>query len=350
MNRNSVGSKLVLGSILGGLALGAEAAENRDWTRTMSISGVVEVEANMGTEDTVDVSGVALATVEIGIETQINENVSAQVVMLHEDPDTWEVDTGTITMKTDMVDVLGGRQYVPFGAFESHMVSDPLTLELAETREAAFLFSTDMGPLSASFYVFNGDSIDTSGEDTLSQYGASVSYSSESESMNYGVGFDYISSFADSDGLQDALDFAGGTTLTSYVAGYAVHGRLEMGDLSVFGEYVTAMDKFDPLEIAHNGGGATPSAMGVEVGYKLGDDTVAAGYQHTAQALALGLPEYRFLFAYSFSPADRTTVSVEYMQTQQYSSSVDGELLAGGAFVGSGNSDSMITVQMAVEF
>ena len=58
-----------------------------------------------------------------------------------------------------------GKIYVPFGNFESHFISDPLTLELGETRESAVKvgFANDMFDLCMA--VFNGDINETDEDD-----------------------------------------------------------------------------------------------------------------------------------------------------------------------------------------
>ena len=67
----------------------------------VSLSGLIEVEANVGDNfKGDDESDVALATVELGIDAQINEWVSGHILLLWEEDDTEpiDVDEGTITI------------------------------------------------------------------------------------------------------------------------------------------------------------------------------------------------------------------------------------------------------------
>ncbi|MBW1959235.1 MAG: LbtU family siderophore porin, partial [Deltaproteobacteria bacterium] len=119
------------------------------WADKITLSGVIEAEAgyedydydNPATNDE-DSSDITLATVELGVDVDITKHVKGHVLFLWEEDDTEpvDVDEGFITL--DGADVVPlylnvGKLYVPFGNFESHFISDPLTLELGETRESA---------------------------------------------------------------------------------------------------------------------------------------------------------------------------------------------------------------------
>ncbi|MEE8300436.1 MAG: LbtU family siderophore porin [Desulfatiglandales bacterium] len=139
------------------------------------LSGLIEVEASSEAIDHVDPavddersSDIVLATVELGVDADIAKHVKGHILFLFEEDDTEpiEVDEGIISI--DGEDVLplylnAGTMYVPFGRFESHFISDPLTLELGETRESAVLggFANDWVELSLG--TFNGDIDETGG-------------------------------------------------------------------------------------------------------------------------------------------------------------------------------------------
>ncbi|MFC1498503.1 LbtU family siderophore porin [Verrucomicrobiota bacterium] len=128
----------------------------------ISVGGLIEVEAFAGKEDGETVSDIVLTTFELGIEAELNEWVQGRALLLWEEDGTEPVDLDEAMI------VLGGNEafpaylkvgkiYVPFGTFNSHFISDPLTLELAETRESAVLagFASDLLDISAG--AFNGD-------------------------------------------------------------------------------------------------------------------------------------------------------------------------------------------------
>ena len=120
-----------------------------------------------------------LATMELGIDAEVNEYVSGHVLFLWEEDDTEpiDLDEGFITLSGG--DACPGyfsvgKMYVPFGNFESNMVSDPLTLEMGETRESALQAGFDVDGFYGSVFAFNGD-IDEAGEDShIDNFGAQL--------------------------------------------------------------------------------------------------------------------------------------------------------------------------------
>lgn len=315
----------------------------------VTVGGLIEVETSFGEDyDKNKSSGIALATVEIGVDAQINKDVTGHILLLHEDgdPDTWEVDEGTITINMAENYFTGGRMYVPFGAYETNLVSDPLTLELGETREAAIQFGFDSRGFYGSLYVFNGDSIETetstTGDDNIEHFGANLGYAFESDSMSIDMGIGYISSVADTNGLQDAVDFST-NTIEKYVDGTAYHIVYKPGSFTFIGEYIAA-DQFQTGELDFNGVGAAPKAYNVEAAFtqKLAHSeiTYALGYQGTEEAVALELPESKILAGISFNPSEGTSLGAEYAVDEDYTVE-DG---------GTGESAYTFAVLLAVEF
>ncbi len=335
------------------LPMGATAAE-------LEISGAVEVEVSSGdsfqdttsAERNTDSSGVALATVELGFNAQINDKVSASVLLLHEDGDTDppEIDEGFISI--DMGNGLSldtGRMYAPFGVYETNMVSDPLTLELGETQITAVKLNYENKGVYGSVYVFNGDTIeastDTTGDDTMEHNGLSVGYLWETEQYSLDVGLDYINSIGNSGGIIESLpgstvNDGGPGKVQSYVSGTVFHWIYNRENINFIVEYLQA-DKFDTADnILFKGKGAEPSALNVELGYSLNWGTVAASYQTTEEALTLGQPETRILVGASMDIAENTSLGLEYLKDEDYS-------VADG---GTGKDASTITAQLAVSF
>ncbi|MDH5736317.1 MAG: LbtU family siderophore porin, partial [Gammaproteobacteria bacterium] len=230
-----------------------------------------------------------------------------------------------------------GQMYVPFGVYESNMISDPLTLELGETRESAVQLSFESNGATAGLYVFNGDVEEGLDEDKVTQFGIALGFGND----NFSVGVDYISAISDTDAVQD---FLGVPAIIKQVAGISAHAVYNTDAMSMIVEYVGALDKFDASEIVFNGNGAQPAAANVEFGFNFPvagrDSTVAIGYQVTEEAWDLGLPESRAMIAFSMGLYEATSLSFEYLSDSDYEP-VDG---------GSGESSSTFTVQLAAEF
>ena len=87
-----------------------------------------------------------------------------------------------------------------------------------------------------------------------------------------------------------------------------------------------------------------PKAWTAEIGFSTEMQgrsvTIAAGYQATEEALALGLPETRILGAISMGIFDNTTLSLEYSVEEDYETE-DG---------GTGEDAEWAKLQLAVEF
>ena len=315
----------------------------------IEISGAIEIEAGFSSDfNDTDSSDITLATVELGIDAKINDRVSGHLLLLHEDDDTepMEVDEGVISIDlTNGWSLSAGRMYVPFGSYETNLISDPLTLELGETREAAALISYEADGLYGSVYAFNGDTIEAAtpaSEDTIEHFGASFGYVWENGDMSLDVGIDYISSLGDSDGISGNLPDTDADELpdplVSYVGGMAFHANYTHGALSVIFEYVSS-DDFDTTELTFNGQGASLSAFNLEAGYTYDWGSAAIGYQTTDEAAAIGLPETRILLAVSKEIFSATSLSFEYAMDDDYDTPD-----------GTGNDGSTTTIQLAIEF
>ena len=319
-----------------------------------TVSGAVEVEAfsandeiSPATDPTAKqrTNDVVLATVALAVDAEINDRVSAHIGFLYEDNGAtpFDVDDATIdVLLTDKLSLVAGKAYLPFGRFDSHMVSDPLTLEMAETLDSAIILNMGGDDLSASVFAFNRDSEELAAaadnDDDEIGYGAAVGYASET----FELGASYISSIAESDGFKGVTDPAA-VTLDSPVPGAAAFVAWGSGNFSVIAEYVTATSEF---KLNDFGGGVTlrkeqPSASNVELGYSFSETVSAAvAYQQTEEAQFMGLPESVASVAVSYAFAEGTTLSAEYADGDDYEVS-DG---------GTGKGMRVATLQLAVEF
>ncbi len=305
------------------------------WFQRVEISGVLEVEAGYNDPDSGGSSSdISLATAEIGIAAQINDWVAGEITLLYEEDDTdLEVDVATITIADPDGPwfVSAGQQYVPFGTYETNLISDPLTLD-------GFV---------GGLYVFNGD-LAPRGDDQIDAYGAFAGFSHEGESHGFAVNLGYISDIGDADGLQDTIQDNINIAAVDYddhVAGVTLDAKVTTGPFMFIAEYTTAVDSFQANELAFNATGAQPSAFNIEAGYSFTlvgrDATVAVAYQETDEAVALGLPEKRVAVALSVDVMENTALSFEWAHDDDYSAADGGTGASGG---------DTVTAQLAVEF
>lgn len=325
------------------LAAPAFAEENRSFPG-LDFQGLVEVEGYHARPYVgADESDIVLATGALGIEAILNEWLSAEVSTLYEEDDTpLEIDTASVSViDPDQVwSLRAGQFYVPFGLYETAMVSDPLTLELGETRETAISVQAGAGGLRAGVYAFNGDA---DGEDRVDSWGGTLAWEGRLGPADLLLSGGYLNHLAESDGLQDALAPSGGDT-GHEVAGWTATAVLDVRDLTLVGEYLAAVDDFATDELAFRGAGARPAAWNAEASYGFGihgrQARVALAYQGSDEALAAGLPKSRALAAFSVDVWRNTTLSLEYARDRDYD-------VADG---GSGETAGTFTTQLAVAF
>jgi hypothetical protein len=332
-----------------------QAKESGSHFGGVELYGVVEVEAMSGEDHTgVDGSDVTLATAELGLDFSVfNDWVNGTIVTLYEDDDTenWEVDQAYFTIGNTSeypFYLTTGRMYVPFGNFETNLVSDPLTLEIGETRETAIELGFEKDNWYGSGYVFNGD-VDEIGDDDIGNYGLNLGYAADVKDRSFDVGLSWINHIGDADGIEDAV----GDTNTDgdagpvrdYIPAWGLYGIYRLGPWSFIGEYVSATKDFTAAELVWKTGGARPSAYNLEVGYDFEifggrESNVAVAIQGTDESVVLGLPEHKFLAGMSMALYKNTSLALEYANAEDYS-------LADG---GTGNDGDALTLQLAVDF
>ena len=326
--------------------------ESRDgWFSNIEIGGVTEVEVSYNDPDSGSTSSdIVLATMELGVAAQVNEWVSAESTLLFEEDDTdleFDVAFVTIANPDQPWFVNTGLFYEPFGTFETNLISDPLTLEIGETRESSVLGGIGFNGFKGGIYIFNGD-LEKNGDDQIDNFGAFAGYSQENENSTFAINLGYINDIGDSDTLQDVIQDnidAAGVSYSDHVAGVSIDGMFTYGPFKVIGEYLMAVDDFEFDELAFKDSGAEPEAFNIEVGYGFtvaGVDIIAAiAYQGTDEAVALELPEERIIAGLSADIFDGTALSVEWAHDEDYSASEGGTDEFGG---------NTITSQLAVEF
>ena len=319
----------------------AELTGEDAWFDAVEIGGTIELEAAHESPYEGDSSTTAeLATVELGIAARIHDWVGAEIVVKNDDDDKIEVDEAflTIAPPEGAWALQAGGYVVPFGVYETNMISDPVTLELGETGQDAVTFAAESGAgLYGSVFAFNGD-LDRGGDETIDGFGVSLGYAMESEWSTVDANLSWINDLGESDGFE--IDPAGADN----VPGWAASVVLGWGDVTLIGEYLAALDGFGGDGLEFGGTGAEPSAWTVEAayGFDLGgrDATAAASYQGTGEASGLDLPERRLLVGLSVEMAEGLGLSAEWKSDEDY----------GEAEGGTGKSADTVTVQLAAEF
>jgi hypothetical protein len=321
------------------------------WSDKITLGGVIEVEAGYEDLDFKDPSepdttttDIDLATVELGVDVDIVKHVKGHVLFLYEDDEDVVVDEGLIIL--DGEDVIpfylnAGKLYVPFGYYESHFISDPLTLELGETRESAVKvgFANDMFEVCAA--VFNGDINETNDDDDhIDGWVASAMFTLPEDAVSglgLTVGASYISNIADSDGLEGLLDEEFGiNAITDSVGGWSAFLSASFLEKFAFeAEYVGAADEFERNDLGLGPGEIfKPRTWNFELAYAVTEALeVAVRYEGSDDALNF-FPEKQYGAVASYAIFENTSLALEYLH---------------GEFENDDERD-LITAQLAIAF
>lgn len=312
-------------------------ARGYNWQNALSYSGLLESESDHKKVDGKLVnSGLVVATVALSAEATLSNRVSSELVLLYEEGDSrFGVDVFVFDFASTAASLTIGRTYLPFGAFDTNMVSDTLILEMAEANEAVAIAGIDIHEFSSQFYIFKGDSsLDANGN-----HGLRLSYSRE----NLSLGIDYLSNVLDSDGFSAFLAetlVGERDLLDSSVNAFAAHARYNKNRFSILGEALSVVRLG-----THNTGGAliadqNVSSIQVELSYAYSHWGLAFGYQTSHDTVFLGLPENRSTVAFNLALHDKAHFAMELSHDENYA-------LAEG---GSGGNEMGALLQFSLSF
>ena len=253
----------------------------------MQISGAIEVEAGYESIDYKDSaeedeksSDVDLAWAELGFDAKVTKRVDGRLLIAWEEDELF-VDEGFITIVGEEIPIYGifGRQYIPFGNFDSFFVTDPTTLVLGETNEGTALggYRFGEGLFDIMLGVYNGKVQEAGDDDQIDNLVASL-FVSPLEGLSLGAS--YSSSIASSDTLSEFVTDP--ENLDKQVAGYSAFVTWTLFDrLTLVGEYLTAASEFQAGELYDTADTEKhqPAAWNAELAFAINEDwEIAARY------------------------------------------------------------------------
>jgi len=267
-----------------------------------------------------------------------------------------------------------GQIYVPFGQYNTYMITDPLTeaLGLIQTRALVFGYKHH-GPdgVHASVYGFHGDSkvgINTNLNRRVNHWGADLGFRQKFQGGDFDIVASYINNITDSNGMQ-ANGGAGVTGFTGFGASGAtavlVHrvpaidarASLDIFNFFAIAEWIGTTRHFDLLNMTFNDSPANPSAWHAEVGYNwkwyckpMG---LVFGYDATHDVLALNIPKQQYGVTLTGIFWRETVLKLEYRHDRNYAVAATATG-AGLAFVPAagtlGKSRDTVTTQLTMYF
>lgn len=254
------------------------------------LSGVIE----MSTADTQG-SGTAgqVDKVELTLSTEINKNISSEIVLLSEANDAGDlsnvaIDTAAVTFAIPDTEatITTGKFGHSFASLESVMVTDPLTKTYGDV-------SSNMGVELAT--DLNGLGVTLAGT-ADGQAAATVSVGGETADMEYSFNAGYVN---------ELVDNAETNGDEKTVGGYTIGATVAMAGITMNAEYLEADDKVsgDTHEI---------NASHIDFSADLGPGTAFIGYGETRDGS--GVTTDQTGVGYHYGLGDGVTLSYEHLE------------------------------------
>lgn len=298
--------------------------EGWKWYDRIQVGGLIEVEAGYGKIDYSDpaegdeeTSDIDLATVELVVDARIIDHVDGHVMIKYEEDDLF-LDEGYITLSgTEAFPayLIAGRQYLPFGYFDRHFVTDPTTLILGETNEGAVVVGYRFGEdlVDISFGLFNGSAQELGEDDIIDNFVARISVCPFEDLM---FGASYTSNLASSDAFSEVV--ADPDELESLVAAWSVYATYQINRFKLIGEYAAAFDDFEAGEIydAADTEQRKPQAWNVEGGFAITDTVELAARYGGSNDGGNFLPESEYGAVVNWGIFENTNLALEYLHSE----------------------------------
>ncbi len=270
-----------------------------------------------------------------------------------------------------------GQRTIPFGHYTTYMLSDTLPKNMFKLLERSILLGFDdqkdaiVQPYANTF-VFKDDTNAGGGGNNINNFGANLGLRLKANNgVNTDVGVSAVANVADSNGMQSTglsqfpgfststITTASGSTvngenLSRKVPGFDAYAGIGNDQYYFNAEYTGATSSFAADNMTFNGHGAKPSAMHTEIVhmFSLGNypANIAVGYDHTWQALALNMPQQRYITAMNVSFIHNTITTLEFNRWINYAA---GDVATGQgspAIQATGHYENNVALQFGVYF
>jgi hypothetical protein len=283
----------------------------------ITLSGLIELEASYNKpEGGEENSDLTLATVELGLEVQATDYLGGHILLLWEEgeTDSIELDEAVITLtKPEPIwgvtpSFTGGKMYLPFGKFNSYMITDPLTLDLGETNQSAGVITLEGELWTLQAGAFSGET-DTRGDhNTIDSWVAALE-ARPFETLSFGLSL--ISDLAESD-LELVTEDDAELFYTSSVMGASAWLSWQFGQFGFEAEYLIALDKFDRELVGLTDlTGRRPSAWNLELAWMPNDRWQVAGRFEQADDFQDDVTRYGGTVSYGLF--EHAVLALEYL-------------------------------------
>ena len=222
-----------------------------------------------------------------------------------------------------------GQVYVPFGRYNSMMITAPVTQVLGRTRARAITLGyqqTGSNALHAEIYGYQGILNNAHTKYNNNEWGADIGYEfTDNHCISGEIGASFISNLADSQGMQ-SVTFLHDGNFRHLIPVMGMYGSLVIKPVAFVAEYISSLKNFeiDDIDFKNKIIYPRPAAFHMETSYtfrkalkRLG--SIGMGYGHTSQSLAaLSVPQDRYSVFYSVNIWKDTNFSLEYHYDVNY--------------------------------
>lgn len=278
-----------------------------------TLSGLIEAETSLvHTEGGDEEDDLRLSTVQLGLDAEFTDWLGGHIIGLWEEEDTepMVVDEAVISLTPPWP--LGGqtpalhlgRQYLPFGRFESAMISDPLTLELGETHTTAAVLVLEGARWSTAVGAFEG-SVDD-GDNGLDSWLMAIELA---PFAGVSLGASWISDLAESGA--ELVQNEG--SYRDEVQGWSAFVSLKQGKLGLNAEYLAATKRFGKgqVEAGEDLTGRHPRAWHLELSWQVSEHLQLATRFEEADDYQADVRRYGATASYGL--CDYALLAVEYL-------------------------------------
>ena len=286
--------------------------------KKITFHGALEAELSYTSpENDPDESDIVLATASFGFQADVAKNVHGHLTFLYEEDETdLGVDEGFVSVDLEgagpgHAKLVAGQFYLPFGNFDSGMITDPVTLDLGETDRTAVMGEYEIGPVEMSVAAFNGD-YEPNGKNNVIDGAVAAVTVSPADGMEFGAS--YISDLAETDA--ELIDLSGpGGSYSRSIDGASAFATLGLGPITLSGEYLTALKNFAASD-SNNAEltGEKPKAFFLEARGELAENLSWAARYENSDDFEDDLRRYGATCSWSF--AANTALSLEYLFTK----------------------------------
>jgi hypothetical protein len=309
-----------------------------------------EYRTEEGFDDTEDASSSTTnsdsATLDLDFGYQPCNWFRGDLLITWDDETPLEIDEGFVTVgdtETFPLFLTAGKLKLPFGLFETSMISDPLTQEIGEIKTYAGVLGFEWQGLYASTFIYDGSTID--GDDhgrDLKVFGSGAGYLYEDDDLVFLTGGGWVENIADADSFSEFLHEEN-LRLKDRLPGVVVYSLLEYGPFIFSAEYVAALEHIEVIDEDEAVDLGRPEAWSAELSYcaeVIDAEIVLALSYGESKSLGDLLPQKRLGGAVTVLPLPFLKLAVEYLREYDYSVSKGG----------TGDEADIVTFQLGLEY